>query len=384
MKIQPFKELLVLVVGTTPQIVTETIYALAHLHPPIRPEKLHIVTTAIGRNAVRKELIESGLFAEFTREFDLADLSLGEDDIIVPKQSSNGEIADIVSEGESEAMGDCITTLIRSLAEDSRTRLHCSIAGGRKTMSFYVGAALQLFGRPWDKLYHVLVSRQFESNPHFFYKPKKHRIIEARLPDGSVIKLDTKDAEIHLAELPFIRLREKISLQGKGFKDLVREGQTKIDTAMFQPELQVDLATRTVRIGDRIVEMIPVQLMVYTALLRQKTDGCKYPDRVYCGTCAECFEPMSALLSRDSVDRMIEDYRRMYHHTPDRADELKNKWHGRSGTEAFRQTLSKISRSIREQLPDERLHPHYTVATERIYGGSRYGVRVEKGKVKIE
>ena len=209
-------------------------------------------------------------------------------------------------------------------------------------------------------------------------------MITWKQPDGSVRRLETKNAQIRLAELPFIRLREKISLQGKGFTDLVREGQTKIGTAMFQPELHIDLASRTVRIGDRIIEMIPVQLMVYAALLRQKADRCRHPDRVYCGTCADCFEPISALLSQESVDRMIADYRRMYHHTPDRADELKSKWQGRTGTEAFRQTLSKISRSIREQLPDERLQPHYIVAAERIYGGSRYGVRIEKGKVNIE
>ncbi|WP_442891844.1 CRISPR-associated ring nuclease [Dissulfurispira sp.] len=40
-------------------------------------------------------------------------------------------------------------------------------------MSFYMGAALQLFGRPWDRLYHVLVTPEFESNPEFFTSQRK-------------------------------------------------------------------------------------------------------------------------------------------------------------------------------------------------------------------
>ena len=103
-------------------------------------------------------------------------------------------------------------------------------------MSFYIGSALQLFGRPWDKLYHVLITPDFESHPDFYYKPKKSRIITC----GNK-KLNTKDAEIFLAELPFIRLKDKIPLNGKDFKELVKEGQKEIDTALTQPQIKVNL-----------------------------------------------------------------------------------------------------------------------------------------------
>lgn len=251
-------------------------------------------------------------------------------------------------------------------------------------MSFYMGAALQLFGRPWDRLYHVLVSPEFESNPEFFYKPKRNRIITTRLPDGTIKKLNTRDATIRLAELPFIRLRDKLSLQGMNFKELVKEGQNKIDTATFQPELDIDLSARTVRIGNRLIEMIPVQLMVYTALLRQKIQACVHPDRPYCYECTDCFLVLQDLLARPTLEKMSEDYRRMYRENPFRAEELKAKWEERIGTETLRQNISKISRTIREQLPEEALWPLYTISTVKKYAGTKYGIRVEKGKISIK
>jgi CRISPR-associated protein Csx14 len=359
MKIKPFSEVLVLAVGTTPQIITETIQGLLELSPPVRPEKMYIVTTATGKQTVKDRLIENGIYSKFTRDFTLSNLSLKDENFVVAKNSAGSELPDIVDAEESEAMGDLIMSLIRELAQDPAARLHCSIAGGRKTMSFYMGAALQLFGRPWDKLYHVLVSPEFESNPLFFYKPKKNTVITSKLPDGSVKKLQTKDARIHLAELPFIRLGDKLNLQGKSFADLIQEGQKKLDTATIQPELVIDLAARTVYIGSRLIEMIPVQLMVYAALLKQKANGCKHEEKPYCGDCTDCFLTLQDLLAPAAIEQMAKDYKKMYRESPYRADELKTKWQDRPGTETIRQNISKISRTIKEQLPEEKeTRPH--------------------------
>jgi CRISPR-associated protein (TIGR02584 family) len=384
MRAKPFREVVVLVVGTTPQIITETIYGLLQKKPPIQPDEVFVITTSVGKTIARERLLEGGRLEAFKAEYSLDKIELGNDHFIVVKNHSGNDIPDITNDIESAAMGDLITSFIRDLTDDQKVRLHCSIAGGRKTMSFYMGAALQLFGRPWDRLYHVLVSPEFESNQEFFYKPKRNKIIESRLPDGSTRKLSTRDAEIHLAELPFIRLRDKLSLQGKGFKELVQEGQKKIDTATIQPELHVDLAARSVHIGNHLIEMIPVQLMVYAALLKQKVHACKRPENPYCTDCTECFQVLQDLLTPSALEEMARDYKKMYRESPLRADELKAKWQGRVGTETIRQNISKISRTIREQLPEETLWPCYTVTAVRRYAGTRYGVRVEKEKICID
>ena len=60
------------------------------------------------------------------------------------------------------AVADFITEQVRQITADPAASLHVSIAGGRKTMGFYAGYALSLFGRAQDQLSHVLVSPSFE------------------------------------------------------------------------------------------------------------------------------------------------------------------------------------------------------------------------------
>lgn len=54
------------------------------------------------------------------------------------------------------------------------------------------------------------------------------------------------------------------------------------------------------------------------------------------------------------------------------------------GHTTLRQNISKINRTIRENLEDETLHPYYTITSIKKYAGSKYGVRVERRKIRIE
>lgn len=40
-----YREILILVAGATPQIITETIYTLSQKHPPVYPDGVFIITT---------------------------------------------------------------------------------------------------------------------------------------------------------------------------------------------------------------------------------------------------------------------------------------------------------------------------------------------------
>lgn len=93
------------------------------------------------------------------------------DYIHVIRGVDGSELDDIVDEAGNHAAADQITRLLRELTRDPGNRLHVSLAGGRKTMGFYIGYALSLYARPQDRLSHVLVNPPFESHPEFFYPP---------------------------------------------------------------------------------------------------------------------------------------------------------------------------------------------------------------------
>lgn len=379
-----FKELLIFVAGATPQIITETLYAFSQKQPPVFPDEIYIITSTTGRQKIEETLLKRGILKKMIKEYSLPEIWLNKHSFIIVSDSHGNELDDIRNEGDNEAVGDLITSFLRSKANDPSVRLRCSLAGGRKTMSFYMGAALQLFGRPWDKLYHVLVSPEFESNPEFFYKPKKDRLIDCRMADGTIKKLSTKDAKIELVELPFIRLGNKVSLQEKTFRDLVEEGQKEIDIATVQPEIRVNLSERTIHLRDNVIKMIPMQLLIYTTLLRLKKETCKHPQRPYCLECTDCYTSLVELSSRPALEKMGEYYRRIYRNQPLKTEELLNRWKEGIDVDVMRQGISKINRAIKEQLDNETLLPYYSITTVRKYADSRYGVRVEKGKIKIE
>lgn len=380
---KPFREILIFVAGATPQIITETIYALAMQDPPVYADELHIITTTAGRSVITQRLLQEGHLERLCTEYCIPSLQLMEQSFYILTDDQGHELEDIRTVEENESAGDHISNFIRQMVQERDTRLHCSIAGGRKTMSFFLGAALQLFGRTQDKLYHILVSPEFESNPAFFYPPANNTMIPCRMPDGSARELNARSARVELAELSYIRLGELAPREIGKYREMVRLGQREVDTSSHQPILQVNLAERTLHIGDIVVELIPIQLMLYLAFLRQKTDHCKYPERDYCRDCTGCYETIVDFASREALEVMARDYTAIYAGNPGRVDDLLDKWPEGIDVQALRTVISKVNRAIREQLSDETLTTLYTVATDRKYAGSRYGVKLEKSKIVI-
>ena len=50
----------------------------------------------------------------------------------------------------------------------------------------------------------------------------------------------------------------------------------------------------------------------------------------------------------------------------------------------IRQHISNINKALKEGIRGEKLQPYYTVAPIRRWGGSRYGIKAEKGKISID
>jgi|25BtaG_2_1085352.scaffolds.fasta_scaffold00039_6 CRISPR-associated protein (TIGR02584 family) len=221
--------------GMSPQIITETLYALIQEKHWI-PDEVHLITTEQGKqNAVLQLLEGERHFQRLLKDYQVNQPVLFSEQNIAVIQDANGQVlADLRTPQDNETAADTICTVIRELTSDADTELHVSLAGGRKTMGFYAGYALSLFGRPQDRLSHVLVSEGYESLRDFFYPTPTTRVIYDR--DGK--SLDASKAQVWLAEIPFVRLRGGLSqslLNGQhGFSETVALARKATEKAHLQ------------------------------------------------------------------------------------------------------------------------------------------------------
>lgn len=197
---------LLVVTGLTPQVVTETLYALLHRSPPWIPDRVEVLTTSVGREkAVQLLLAEpDGWFYRFCKDFAMPAVCFSEQSITVFRRDDGQPIDDIRNESDNMAVANAISAHIRQLTACDDGELHVSMAGGRKSMGFFAGYALSLWGRRNDTLSHVLVSQDYESSPDFFYPTPYRHLIHSRTAGG---ELDAADAGVWLSSIPYVRLR---------------------------------------------------------------------------------------------------------------------------------------------------------------------------------
>ena len=177
------RRVLLAVCGLSPQIVTETIYALAaNEHAPFIPTEVHLITTAEGARRAELSLLSDdlGWFHKLCTDYALPGISFNRHHIHVMRDAQERAMDDIRSPQDNLDAANFITAQVRQFSADPNCALHVSIAGGRKTMGFYLGYALSLYGRAQDRLSHVLVSDPFESSWDFFYPTPYSRVLQTK------------------------------------------------------------------------------------------------------------------------------------------------------------------------------------------------------------
>jgi CRISPR-associated protein (TIGR02584 family) len=265
------RRVLLCVVGLTPQVVTETAWALCTQEPAFEPSEIHIVTTADGRALIELALLgPHGRLAALARDLGRPALAaaLRPERIHVPAVAGE-PVADLRGAAEHAAMADLLLALVAGFTEDPRSALHVSMAGGRKTMGFLAGYALSLLGRPQDRLSHVLVPPAFEAHPQFFFPP---RVPERLLGPGGVA-LDTGEAEVVLLDVPFVRLREELPAAWRRGEGGFAAAVGAVQAALEAPRLRIDVAARAAWAGDIRLRLPPVQLAFLLVMARRRGNG---------------------------------------------------------------------------------------------------------------
>lgn len=264
------KRILVCVTGLSPQIVTETLFALA-VNEGWIPDRVCLITTAEGAKRVRLSLLseEPGWFARLLADYSLPPIRFTEEDILVLTDAQGNQLTDIRSPADNERAADFIVETLRDLTADPECQLHVSIAGGRKTMGFYLGYALTLFGRAQDRLSHVLVSEPFESCWDFFYPTPYSKVINTRTQGLA----DAREAQVTLGEIPFVSLRhgltESVLQGGISYAGAVEAARR----SLAPPRLILDLEAKTIEAAGMRIGLEPTALALLSVFARRVLDG---------------------------------------------------------------------------------------------------------------
>lgn len=187
--------ILLVTTGLSPQIVTETLYKLAvDNKQPFLPTEVHLITTKDGAAKARQSLLAGpqgeNWFGRFCDDYALSGIKFESEYIHIIADIDGVFIDDSDYTKHNRASADFITHKIWEFTQNKDSTLHVSLAGGRKTMSFYTGYALSLYGRAQDQLSHVLVNDEFQNKPDFYYPS----------PGQTGVN-------IILSEIPYVRMR---------------------------------------------------------------------------------------------------------------------------------------------------------------------------------
>lgn len=248
------RNILLAVTGLSPQVVTETIWALARQTPPWLPDAVSLLTTRAGALAA-----ENGLPAALDALARRLGQPLPGAEISVIADSRGRPIDDIASAAGNNAAADAITAFIRTATATPDTVLHVSVAGGRKTQGCLAAMALMLFGREADRLSHVLVPDALAGRNDFWFPPETMR-----------------EDPVVLADIPFVRLRglwrpEQI---GAGYRAVVQA----VQAAIAGPALVLEVGSRRVSYGP-YQRRLPPQLFAVLAWFAEQRRGNTGPVR---------------------------------------------------------------------------------------------------------
>lgn len=262
----PTRRILACVSGMSPAIVTETLFALVTQQGFI-PDEVHVITTREGQKRIDDFLLDpaTGHFHAFLREY-LPGRTIRFDDStvhLIGAEDGNA-LQDITTDEDNRAAANTLYRVLRELKSVPGTQLHASVAGGRKSMSFYMGQAFSLVAEPQDRLSHVLVSDPFE-NPalQFFYPPTTPREFSCvDKQTGKTTQANSANAHVQLADLSVIKLGSMLGeMPEKALTDFdfaIRIAQATLEP----PRVRLVQEGRRVELLGESVELAPQEFLV--------------------------------------------------------------------------------------------------------------------------
>lgn len=358
------KNILVCVSGLTPQIITETLFALSVIQNIIVDE-IFIITTARGKRVIQGKdsaanTPKSPLVKEIKNlclRYELQLPKISEKNIIVAKEESL-ELSDIRSDRDNILFPNKVSEFIKEISSDLDSTLYCSISGGRKTMSVHLSLALSLFGREQDRLLHVLTSEKFEFAK--FYPETK-----------------SEQSAIQLSEIPFVRLRhfitpnlEKKKLFAMQYTDIVEFTQKQLNILSSSQKLILNIEQKEIRYDDYSIKLEPILFAVYFKFIERRLEN---KSRI----------SIHEITTKDFSDSLVEFITESFPYYYFSEDRKYSWWKNCFTSEDFRVKRSKINKKIAELSEDKNLLKLIQISSVREYGDTKYLVQIPAEKIKV-
>jgi len=397
------KNTLLAVVGLSPQVVMETLYALHQFGR--RVDAIHLITTRAGKETIFSTLLpaQEGRYYRYLNEYnmDADSISFGYDHIHVVTDVNGNEIEDIESEEDNERLIRLCLEMTFKLTADPDTAVFFSIAGGRKTMSVCLMLAAQLYGRPQDRVYHVLISPEFESNRDFFYPPRQSTAIELCDRNNQPYYKETRYSAVNLVPIPLLSVREQLS------RDELRQAPKEpasllLNLVREEPFLlTIDLAAGKLSYRKREMDLMPARLALYAffALRKKQCPRISGQDRpspnqranapddtsrdasgstISCKGCRDCFLDFPAIATRQS------EITELYRQTASGREFTEMSDSGILGltAENFNSYKGKIRRNL-ERAFGAQAAAQLQIASQGRRPDTRYGLMIDRERIRI-
>lgn len=382
------KHTLLATTGASPQIVTETLYAIHHENQPW-PDEIFLITTSFGKRKAVEGLLEQQHLQRLCEQLQLPMPAFDAAHVLVTPGADGTEVEDARSLADHEALANFIMTEVRNRTASDDTSLHASLAGGRKTMTFYIGYAMSLFGRPQDTLSHVLISEGYENIPDFWFptRDEPHRYVDNR---GEM--LDASDAQVTLAVIPFVRLRdglpEALHNGTNSFIDTVAAIQKSLEPARLEIYRESGKKTPTVKCGNQRVKLPPVQLawLIWwaeraqtketTQAPREKDDSSNLPSERFLQIYGNVDNPARVPFAPSSGRQVIAEKTQKY-------QSMKTNLASGIYKKFFEQGISKLEKALREELGQYQA-AHYMIQRKKSYGQTIYSLDIDPDAIFID
>ena len=116
------KKILLSVTGLTPQVVTETLYALYKKNET--PDCVFLITTGRGKNRAMRDLLDEkdGRFHEFCECYGLKNICFSEKNILVITDKHGALLDDIRTPADNDAAADFIMAKVREFCAQPAAR----------------------------------------------------------------------------------------------------------------------------------------------------------------------------------------------------------------------------------------------------------------------